>query len=229
MKVVNLIKWLPLILTSVGVGIYSLSGGNFLPNFFSFVIGDTYSFFGLLLAIIWLASFVWVVLKGQQIEAVGSDGQSSLYRITSLRDKQLLHVSAKPYNEQSKRIIEKYKPAPAKTQEKGKSEKPEVAKDTQQTTTITEHFSDDGAKKEIGKITNTTDNTSKNKAESKGNKSTNEADRSASPIEKGSLANVNTGIKGTSQFTEEKQKTLRSNLKNFAPKFKEKKSEEVVN
>ena len=222
-KITILIKWLPICVATVGVFLYSISTENFASNLLSFLIGDSYSLGGLYLSIIWLASLAWVIIKGQQIEAAEGESPSSLHKISGLRQHHLLHVSAIPYNEQSKQVIARFKPVPANGQEKGTNKELVIKQDPPKSTSITGNFPNDGKKKEQPKEV-----IKPVEAEKKDDKKTATASKydevinqSSDSIEKGPLAKVNTGIKGVSILDEGKLNKLKGNVKYFGSNRKE--------
>lgn len=222
-KSINLIKWLPVGVASIGVVLYFSSGRNFAHNLYSFIIGDSYNSVGVYLSILWLTSLVWVVIKGRQIEAVEGESSGSLYRIASVREKHLLHVIATPYNEQSKQVIARLKPNPVNQQEKDNNKRPAVEKKPQNTTSITGNFSDSGKKKDQTKEVATDAGTNPiDKTKTAHDSKTDEvSNQPADSIDKGPLANVNTEIKGVSLLDEAKANKLRGNLKFYGSKRKE--------
>ena len=222
-KISILVKWLPICLASVGVVLYSLSGRNFAHNLFSFIIGDSYYFAGLFLAVLWLTCLVWVIIKGRQIETSEGESSGSLYRIASVREQHLLHVSAIPYNEQSRQVIARFNPDPAKEQEKDNNKGPAVKQEHQNNTSITGNFPNNGEKKEQPKeiVKEAESDTKDSKKPAPDSKPAEISNKPTDSIERGPLADVNTSIKGVSLLDEEKANKLKGRLKFYGPKRKE--------
>ncbi|MFD2937717.1 hypothetical protein [Spirosoma flavum] len=222
-KVGSLIKWLPICLASVGVFLYAFSGRNFAHNLFTFIIGDSYNLVGLSLAILWLTCLVWVIIKGRQIETSEGESSGSLFKIASVREHHLLHVSATPYNEQSRQVIARFNPDPAKGQEKDNNKGPAVKQEHQNNTSITGNFPNNGKKKEQSKevAKEAETNTEDNKKSAPDSKPAEVSNKPTDSIDKGPLADVNTSIKGVSLLDEEKANKIKGRLKFYGPKRKE--------
>lgn len=200
----------PVAIAAIPVIFYFYFGINFFHNLYSFSIGDSYDGFGVFWAILWFTGIAWALLKGNQTSYLQATSQrGSLYQITGLREKQLLHVSALAYNEGSKRVINRFQPD--KNNEHDPSAKTQaLSKQEPVATSITGKFQNGGVKKEEPQ--------SNSHAHDAGYTGVNQPAKS---IESGPLATINTALKGVSQFDEEKAKKLRANLKNFGPKRKE--------
>ena len=108
--------WLPFAAMTMLVVLSSLLGINFTQSIFDFIVGNPYDIIAVFIGCLWLSSACWGLVAHLNKEVFSSNvnesnqTQGSLYKITSLRENALKHVSAVDYNNESLKVIRQLNP-----------------------------------------------------------------------------------------------------------------------
>lgn len=207
-----LVIWLPSVAMTLLIVILSAIGINFVHKIFDFIVGNPYDISSVLIGLVWLFSMSWTLLAFLNRNTFKSDlldhpeSHGSLYKITSIRESALKHVSASAYNNESKNVIRKYNPS-----SKQLTEEVVIHELMPESETMPTDKSDNGEKKE--EVTTTAEF----------------AGLTATPHIGSNLpvghATINTAIKGESHATDESKEKYREVLRKIADKRKKKQSE----
>ena len=189
--------WFPTIVLTFLAIVFAINDINFIQSVYDFIIGNPFDIAGVIIAIGWLSSLAWgfIAYRNRAVLSTSTkdratEEQGSLYKIKGMRTNALKHISASAYNEESRQVIERFNPTPTETQQPKQENKPDV---TNQPSSISSKFSNNGEKKE--------ENSTSTVEDKQQNQESNKQDSKAPAKETANYAAVNTAIKGESYAT----------------------------
>lgn len=220
---INIIKkpytviWLPFASLTTIAFLFWLCGINFAQSIFNFIVGEAYDIIAIIISCLWLCGTCWGMIAYLNKDVFASNSseseqkQGSLYKITTLRDNALKHVSATKYNIDSLNIIRQYNPTsqllPKEKPEEGDKSKEPIE---QEATSKESEVPDKGEKK----------SETSQPPEPKPSTTSAKSHSSDSAKKGATYATVNTAIKGESFATDDTKAKYTEMLKKIAEKRK---------
>ena len=207
-----MVIWLPFAVMTVLLFLLSANGINFTQTIFDFIVGNPFDKISIIVGMLWLFSTSWALvafLNRNVFESNLSDHSQThgnLYKITSIRETALKHVSACAHNNESKRVIRKYNPSSKQLTEE---EVAVIDVSTSEPNSVVTGKSDNGGKKEV------TAPADLKYAEIKSTMQRETGNAVAYAI-------INTAIKGESFATDDVKEKYKDMLKRIADKQKSK-------